>query len=62
MEQNQIQKEFEKMGISKNDLPEYHDPYSFTKQIKKCSLYKVDQIMYASSTIPPERINLAKLE
>jgi hypothetical protein len=32
------------------------------KQIKKCSLYQVDQIMYANSTVSPERIILAKLE
>lgn len=62
MDQNQIQKEFEKLGISESELPEYHDPYTFTKQIKRCSLYQVDQIMYANSTIPPERIHLAKLE
>ncbi|MDP2984840.1 MAG: hypothetical protein Q8O92_16085 [Candidatus Latescibacter sp.] len=62
MEQNQIQEEFKKLGISENDLPEYRDPYTFTKQIKKCSLYQVDHIMYANSTVPPERIHIAKLE
>lgn len=62
MDQNQIQKEFEKLGISENEVPEYRDPYTFTKQIKKCSLYQVDQIIYANSTVPPERIILAKLE
>lgn len=62
MNENQIQKEFEKFGISENDLPEYRDPYTFAKQIKKCSLYQVDQIMYANSTVPPERIHLAELE
>ncbi len=62
MDQNQIQKEFERLGIPENELPEYRDPYTFTRQIKKCSLYQVDQIMYANSTVPPERIILAKLE
>ena len=62
MNENQIQKEFEKLGISEDDLPEYRDPYTFAKQIRKCSLYQVDQIMYANSTVPPERIHLAKLE
>lgn len=62
MDQNLVQKEFEKLGISENELPEYRDPYTFTKQIKKCSLYQADQIMYANSTVPPERIILAKLE
>jgi len=62
MDKNQIQKEFKKLGISENDLPEYRDPYTFAKQIKKCSLYQVDQIMYANSTVPPERIHIAELE
>lgn len=62
MNENQIQREFERFGISEDDLPEYRDPYTFTKQIKKCSMYQVDQIMYANSTVPPERIHLAKLE
>ncbi|MEK6565055.1 MAG: hypothetical protein AABZ65_08550 [Candidatus Omnitrophota bacterium] len=55
MTENQRREEFEKLGISKKDLPEYHDPYTFAKQIKKCSLYQVDQIMYANSTVPPKK-------
>lgn len=52
MDQNQIRKEFEKFGILENELPEYRDPHTFTKQIKKCSLYQVDEIMYSNSTVP----------
>lgn len=55
MEQKEIDKEFEKFGILKDDVPEYTDPYTFTKNIKKCQAYQIDQISYSNSTLPLEK-------
>ncbi len=59
MEQKEIDKEFEKFGISKNDLPVYVDPYTFAKNIKKCQAYQIDQISYSNNTLPLENLNHA---
>ena len=62
MDQEKINKEFELFEIPKQDVPRYTDPYAFTRQIRKCIAYRIDQVTYSNNTIFPERVNHAKLE
>ena len=52
MEQEKINKDFELFEIPQQDLPQYNDPYTFTRQIKKCTAYKIDQVTYSNNTLP----------
>ena len=52
MDQEKIKKEFELFEIREEDFPQYIDPYTFTRQIKKCSAYKIDQVTYSNNTLP----------
>jgi hypothetical protein len=45
-----IRKVYEQMRIKPIDYPAYVDPYSFSTQFEKISLYKSDHLIFSSSS------------
>lgn len=49
-----IRKVYEQIGIKPVDYPTYVDPYSFSTQFKKVSLYRSDHLIFSSSSSTQE--------
>ena len=50
MKKKEIYKLFKELNISKKAFPKYSDPYSFTKEIEKVSILKLDEVRYSIGT------------
>lgn len=55
MKNKEIQKVFEKLNLFKTNLPEYKNPYDFTKDMKRCDIPKEENIQYSSGTASLDR-------
>ena len=54
MNKEQTIQVFEQLGIKQEEYPPYTDPYTFSKQMKKFSLWQTDHICYGNSTVNSE--------
>lgn len=43
--------------ISKESTPSYSDPYEFTRNIQKVSMYEMVNTSYSSNTTPIAKVN-----
>jgi len=52
-----IEKDFEKFGLTLENLPHFTNPEDFAKRYKRCSLYEYENITYTQSTatIPQDK-------
>lgn len=53
MSEKEIQEGFEKLGIAKTDLPEYVNPYIFSKKLLERREDENEVICYSNSTQLP---------
>lgn len=50
MNDREIQEVFQRLALSEKELPEYRDPYTFTQNMKKCSVLRYEDVTYSSGT------------
>ena len=50
MNDKEIREVFERLALVEKQLPEYEDPYTFTQNIKKCSIQRYENITDSSGT------------
>jgi hypothetical protein len=50
MNDREIQEVFQRLALSEKELPEYNDPYTFTQNMKECSVLKYEDVTYSSGT------------